>query len=327
MKPQNIVLWLSLVLLTVLFSGCAQSNENATTPPSETPFLPVSSTTPSPRPSFTPLPTDSPTPSPTLTMIPILPIEEARTRLLDLLANNGDCRLPCLWGIIPGKSSFEDAQVILTPLTGLSDSVYLNPPGPGDIRPRYTEGDLEIYTRVAFLTESSHGIVSRVAFNAEAHRPLAQGGYEDVFDSKFFGEKVSAYSLPHVLTEQGVPSSIMIETAGGPLTRGGTGGFDILLLYPDQGILVNYTTQMHLIGANVRGCPVNAHVEMELYPSGQRDSFFESLKQTDWTLKMTGYKPLEETTSMTVQEFYDTFREPTDKCIETPAKLWPIPEP
>ena len=111
------------------------------------------------------------------------------------------------------------------------------------------------------------------------------------------------------------------------MTRGGTGGFNILLLYPDQGILVNYKTQMQLHGTNVVGCPTNAYVRMELYPPGQPDSFFEGLKRTDWALKMTGYKPVEETTSMSLQEFYNTFRTPTDKCIETPANLWPTPEP
>ncbi len=64
-------------------------------------------------------------------------------------------------------------------------------------------------------TQSNNQIVNMIGFSAEAHKPLTQGGYEDVFDSKFFGEKVSAYSLQSVLTEQGVPSSIMIETAGG----------------------------------------------------------------------------------------------------------------
>jgi len=39
------------------------------------------------------------------------------------------------------------------------------------------------------------------------------------------------------------------------------------------------------------------------------------------------YKPIEKATSMTLKQFYDTFRQPTDKCIETPAKLWPTPEP
>jgi len=186
---------------------------------------------------------------------------------------------------------------------------------------------LEIYTAVGFITNPSSGIVDHVTFNTEAHRPVKEGGYEDIFNSRFFGENVSAYTLPHILSEQGVPSSVMIATFGGPLTRGGTGGFDLLLLYPDQGILVNYTTQMHLVGANVRGCLPNAHVEMELYSSGQGDSFFDLLEQTDWAVKLNYYKPLQEVTSMSLGEFYETFRQPTDKCVETPVNLWPTPEP
>jgi hypothetical protein len=272
------------------------------------------------------LPIDSPTPTFTPTAIPTLPVEEAQAKLLKLLSDNGGCRLPCIWGVVLGESPYHDAQAALLPLSSISELTSFTPES-GAIFPVYTEGELQIYTNIGFLANSENKIVNHIAFNAEVHRPLAQGGYEEVFNSKFFGEKVSAYALSHVLTEQGIPSSVMIETAGGPLTRGGTGGFDILLLYPDQGILVNYRTQMHLNGANVRGCPANAYIQMELYPPGQPDSFSEGLKQTDWPLKMTGYKPLEEVASMSVQEFYDTFREPTDKCIETSIKLWPTPEP
>jgi hypothetical protein len=130
-----------------------------------------------------------------------------------------------------------------------------------------------------------------------------------------------------MLVEQGVPAAVMISTSGPPQIHIGGGGFYIALLYPDKGIWVNYTTQMYLVGHRVKGCPTNAHIEMELYPPGDPNSFFARLNKTDWGVKKNGYKPLEEATSMTLNEFYHTFREPTNKCIETPAKLWPTPEP
>ena len=324
MKRYNAALLLSLILTMIVISGCMQSTENTTTPPSETSLLPYSSATSVP--SFTPRPANSPNPTLPPTAILTLSVEAAQTELLKFLSDNGDCRLPCLWGITPGISSYQEAQSIFMPLTGISRLTSFRPKGAA-IFPTYAKGDLELYNGVGFNIDSSTNIVSMIGFQAETHKPLAQGGYEDVFDSKFFGDTVSAYTLAHVLTEQGIPSSIMIETAGGPLTRGGTGGFDILLLYPTQGILVNYRTQMHLIGANVRGCPRNAYVQMELYAPGQPNSFFEGLKQTDWALKMTGYKPLEESTSMSLQDFYDIFRNPTVECVETSTKLWPTPEP
>jgi hypothetical protein len=324
MKRRQITLSFSLVIFMALVSSCTQPNKNVTTLPSEPTSFPASSAMPVP--SFTPLSTDSPPPTFTPTAIPTLSVKEAQAKLLELLSDNGDCRLPCIWGIVLGESAYHEARANLLPISSTSELTSFTSES-GAMFPVYTEGELQIYTNIGFIVSPENNIVNHIAFNAEAHRPLAQGGYEDVFDSKFFGEKVSAYTLANVLTEQGVPSSVMIQTAGGPLTRGGTGGFDILLLYPNLGILVNYKTQMYLNGANVRGCPANAYVQMELYPPGQPDSFFEGLKRTDWPLKMTGYKPLEDTTSMSVQEFYDTFREPMDKCIETPANLWPTPEP
>jgi len=46
--------------------------------------------------TFTPTLTAVPTNTPTA--ISTLSVEQARAELLDLLATNGDCRLPCLWG-------------------------------------------------------------------------------------------------------------------------------------------------------------------------------------------------------------------------------------
>src|SRR6476661_5599512 len=101
MKTQYVVPWLGLILLTLLFLGCTQSTENATTPPLET--LLVTPNTGTSVPSLTPLPTDAPAPPPTSTAIPTLPVEEARTKLLQLLLDNGSCRLPCLWDLARGK--------------------------------------------------------------------------------------------------------------------------------------------------------------------------------------------------------------------------------
>ncbi len=149
-----------------------------------------------------------------------------------------------------------------------------------------------------------------------------------VFDSPTFIKRVEYYSLAHVLSEQGMPDSVMIEGAGlsssYPVILG---ELDIALLYPDQGIWVNYTMAGDYQDIVERGCPANAHIQMELYPPGNRDSFFSLLDQTNWGITKNGYKPLGEVTSMSVEEFYQTFRNPTDKCIETPANLWPIPEP
>lgn len=313
----------TILFLSFLLSACV---------PIATPVTNTSIVSTSSVPSLTPLPTRSPTPlppdpplTPTPIVAPTLPVEEAQARLLELMANNGNCQLPCLWGIMPGKTTFLEARAILSPMSSLSSFTDLHFPGPATISPTYSERGVEIYSSMTYLIDPENGITNRIVFVVEAHRPLQEGGYEDVYNSLFFGEKVSEYSLSRVMTGQGIPSTVMIATWGAPLTQSGLGGFDILLLYPEQGILVNYTTQMYVVGENARGCPANAHVEMNLYPPGDQDKFLDFLEETDWVERLKYYRSLEEVSTMTADEFYETFHVANGNCIDTPASFWPRP--
>lgn len=327
MKAQNIALWFSLLFFTVLVFGCAQSTESVTTPSLAVPTMSISSVSP----TITPVIKETPTPVLAPTTVPILPAEDARKSLLDLLASNGNCRLPCLWGITPGNSTYRETQAVLAPLTNISELTNFIPEG-GVIEPIYKEDGSMLVTIVGFNIDplSNHQIVSKVGFQAwefAVGEPDDPTVLKPVYDSSHFGERLRPYMLSNVLSENGTPTAVLIATDGGPERGKYVPGFYILLLYPNQGILVNYTTNRELVDGNVRGCPPNAHVEMELYPPGQTELFFESLKQTDWAVKMDYYRPLEEVTSMSLEQFYETFQQPTDKCIETHANLWPTPEP
>lgn len=292
-----------------------------------------------PLPSLTPVPsptaTGTPTPAFTPTAVPTLPAEGARKRLLELLANNGGCRLPCLWGITPGKSNNQEARAILIPLSSIAKfPPYFEPSKVngilvGAISPLYVEGEQHLDSRLGYLYDDN-GIVSSISL-----RVLEEGLYKKdeygnqiktpIYDSPTFGKRVEYYSLSHVLSEQGIPDSVMIyipRVEGYPLVVG-TGIMEAVLLYPEQGIWIKYTMSMDNNGTIIKGCPANAHIEMELYPSGNPESFFSLLEKTDWGRTKGGYKPLKESTSMSVEQFYETFQNPTDKCIETPTNLWP----
>lgn len=331
MRSQKITYLLSLTLI-MLAAGCTQPSGNTATPLPLRPSQSASNSAPTLM--LTPAPADTPTPPPTPTSVPTLTTDDARARLLDLLANNGGCHLPCLWGITPGMSTYQEAQTILAPLSGISDLTGFRADG-GSIAPLYTEGDMTLITNAGFLSKSE--IVSHIAFQTRELKnitvPNGKPGFADIFDSASFGKRVSYYMLPHVLSEQGVPAAVVISTYRSLAAPGGGtifGGFDIFLLYPDQGLLVHYTTQMQLVGANVRGCPANAHMELELYPSGKGNSFSELLASTQWAglwpvPDNLYYKPIEKATSMSLEQFYQTFRQTTNECLETPASLWPAP--
>jgi hypothetical protein len=327
MKARKTCFLLGSMLIFILFTaGCTQTTVNPKISSSPTQTLLVNTVTPTH--TLTPVPTVTPT------AIPSLPVEAARARLLDLLVNNGNCRLPCLWGITPGRSTYQDAQGILAPLASISDLTFTSLlSSPGTIDLVYAKGDSEILADIQFLY-GNDGIVSHIAFQARELKEVAAPGggrmSQGIFDSKTFGQQVHAYRLPQVLSELGIPAAVLLQTSGALAKY--SPGFEIVLFYPDQGLLVHYTTQMQIVGKKVHGCPASAHVELELYPSGHPESFSKYLAPTQWaslwpvpTFENPFWKPVEKATSMSLEQFYETFRQPTDQCIETPLQGWYVP--
>lgn len=318
---------LKLALFAVLVTGCVQ----VSTPTFEDSTQAVNAASPTtmvvPSTSQTAalLPTDTPTP------IPTLQAEQANVKFLELLSDNGGCQLPCLWNITPGESSYQETQATLSPLSGISGDLAGFLTEGIVISPNYTEDDLILSTIVSFNMESIFGnqVVNRIFFRA-------RGFDEDenfVYDSILFAERLRLYMLPAVLSEQGIPAAVMVSTYEGSDRGKHLPGFDVVLLYPDRGIMAIYTTSRQLIGRNVRSCLASAHVEIHLSPVGQPDAFVEMLEQTHqwgflWPDPQDGpyWKHIETATSMTLEEFYEVFRQPTDRCIETPIDVWPTPD-
>lgn len=314
------IFFLFSLLLIMLAAGCAQPIYSTEMPPASTIAVTVKVT-----PTITRIPMAVPTNAPTI--IPTLPEEQAHAQLLDLLADNGGCRLPCLLGITPGKTTNLEARAILLPFSGISISTYLSDNSPDSIWLTYNESHLRTSIKLSYLFESS-GVINRIAFQAEESKELPDG-YMPIYDSKTFGERLRPYMLSGILSEFGKPASVVISTYGKQIT--GSGGFEILLFYPDQGIFVHYTTQMKTVGTNARGCPANAQVELELFPSGDADAFAKALLQTEWAFAWPelfdnpSWKPIDKATTMSLEQFYETFRQSTDKCIDTPMKGWYVP--
>ncbi len=347
MQLHKLLAFNTMILLVIFTSSCTRSDNFQDTPHSESTLVqsPMSTSYTLPSavtktmshitmtPAYTIIPTNTTTKSPTSTITPIivptLSMENAKLQLIDYLSNNGNCTLPCFWGITPGKSTFLDAQIILEPLSSISDLTHFGSER-GTIYLRYSDSYLIISTNISFLTYPNNEIINRINFEARAlEETTGEGGEVGVFNSSVFGERLSLYMLPQILSQYGRPSSIMLTTLAEPppQSRGGDiGYFRIVLLYPDKGIFVRYITKINLLNEIVLGCPNNAHVELELYPAGNGDSFFENLDPSLQEDIRNNYKPLEEVTSMSIGDFYQTFHEPTDTCIKTPSNLWPSPE-
>lgn len=108
--------WVGLIFSVLTLSGCAIATQPSTampvSPTITRTLLPTTTLTEFPSPLHTtqPMETATYTPTPTITSIPLTPLptlhfNESALKVMNLLANNGGCRLPCFWGITPGKTT------------------------------------------------------------------------------------------------------------------------------------------------------------------------------------------------------------------------------
>lgn len=113
--------WTSWIVLCFFLVGCGVTTTATATVPTQTfvPLLvltetptiipkPTSTSTIPPTSSVTP--TQSITPSASLTPLPTYSAHDSTVKIHQLLLNNGGCRLPCFWGIIPGQTTIEEFQ-------------------------------------------------------------------------------------------------------------------------------------------------------------------------------------------------------------------------
>lgn len=81
------------------------------------------------------LPTASPVPSPSATTTPILlpstptlqpTMDEANTKalILEFLKTNGNCKLPCFWGITPGETTLDEVKRFIENLGWKGDEYH-----------------------------------------------------------------------------------------------------------------------------------------------------------------------------------------------------------
>jgi hypothetical protein len=281
-------------------------------------------------PSSTPMnhqPLSTPQLSATAEVLPTLAPEAASGRLQDLLRTNGDCRLPCFWDIQVGESRFQQVREVLEPMQSISTFAAFSE-NIGKIYLDDSDGDFRFLTDISFLAGSDQ-LLNLLTFHARAvvDDPETQG-IISIYDLNGFSERIKPYTISGLLKELGKPASVQLFTFGEvPSHRYGQGHFKVLILYPQQGILARYTTEMKVVDGLVEGCLPAAHVEMVFLPPGDETTFFDILaRKTNWSQSIDYYSHLEDVTELTLEEFRSTFSSSKEACLYTPANLWSVAE-
>jgi len=302
MRHRGVITWLSQVLCWFL-AGCCANADSQPISATGTYDLPTSF-------SFTHTPEASATPmaSPFPTLLPMLPFPEAQALILEYLATNNGCDLPCWWGATPGLSDWNDMRPVFEPMASRVSYTTARKPG-------------LFVVELSFFDMPEDITAGYLNFMIAIEQGIVQSVHALGF------EKTPTYKLTHLLEHYGPPNEVWVHTYRS--YRDIDPPMDVLLFYQNRGILARYPSSEEEILNNsiIQGCFSNSPV-LFLWASGQPMTFREAAD----TFGLDYYKwdkpimPLEEATGMTVETFYETYRDPAnDPCIETPRDLWPDP--
>jgi hypothetical protein len=192
----------------------------------------------------------------------------------------------------------------------------------------YDDGELRYITNFEYAAYTSEpNTIYRLLILVNVFKSL-QSTVDQNSTKKLIHEIVKPYALSSVLSDLGKPSIVQILTSGDKedtMAR----QFRILLIYPNNGVLIQYISSRNFSEKTVSTCLEYKDIEMWLYPPGDAVLFDQLLEETRWAdfwppsdISINGWKSIDQATGMTIDEFYETFLENPEACLSTPADLW-----
>jgi hypothetical protein len=324
MKMRKLLFVIKTMVVLASLIGCMSTNQV------KIPSVTVTATIGDLPPNVSPTSTQMYTPTP----LPTLSADEGYARLRTLLGNNTDCKLPCWMGIIPGQSTWQDINEQLTMFSSIAKKLYIetgaNTWSTGDLTILYPNDNMAVEVSPYYLTATDQKTIAVISIETRSYA-IENGEFAgDVYGYATYNKLFKAYTVSGVLSSFGVPDQIYVGASlrGDLLITPGFGDyFEIYLWYPNQGIFMTYKMQVEGSGNNYRFCPPNAFILGDLTTSGLGAGYQEVLlKLGD---RYQGFFPpskylktTEDAIGMTSDEFYELFRSPTDRCLETPKAIW-----
>jgi hypothetical protein len=239
-----------------------------------------------------------------------------------MLKNNGDCALPCWWGIEPGKSLNYAAKDMIASQRFHSS---IGSDTGFDIESTASDSNGRADYVISVDVKLEEDAVASIKVNGD--RQMGEA-------TAVFQRDWQALSLQRVLAAYGKPSRVMLGAYDVTAEPNTPLLFSLELVYEDKGIAVRYDGTLTGAPNALRVCPSLAyvhHVGLLLAAPSQADRYQALLD--DWngapttpamqqTLGLTveqyysNYLPsLQQTAGMTVDRFYTTFRRSSTACL------------
>lgn len=207
--------------------------------------------TPIPKPTQTAtLTTIPPSPTATLTSLPRMSRQDAQAFAAELFRTNGNCTPPCFWGIVPDKTTLDEAAQFLNSFCE-EGTVKKNPAG--EIY-HYDNGTSvkNGYLKMSVILGIQYGIADTIQ--------VYMGGF---FEPGVEPEDWAAYSLKGMLEMYGVSSRVrfFVDYPHEPVSNTGKVLYSYLVFFDSYHVVIAYSQVITDDAALYPICPLSPSQE------------------------------------------------------------------
>ncbi len=239
------------------------------------------------------LPSDTPSPAVTATPLVTLEPSQAKATIAPLLTDPMNCAVPCFWGIIPGRTSLDEARMFFSKL-GFRPFEGTNPDS-GKYFYTIPYDSSSGYDFSATLHTDPRNLVENIVVTPHIPRPKEGGPREWI-----------AYSPETLIKRYGAPGEVKFAVSYGPSTW-----IDMSMYFDTLSLIVDYSGY----GMNPRRfCPLSAPFDFVRVWIGKNPPDTPSFQTVQ----------LEQATALTMDQFTQLMLgDPQRACFTLKADAFP----
>lgn len=259
-----------------------------------------------------------------------LSLDNATLLVDSFIRNNGYCKFPCIWNFIPGKTQFNDANLILEKFKEISEP-YINDSS-SLVSFDVNENELEIIYDLSYIQENN--ILELLTVHAMGlHYIGDKTEGVDIFSDSENNPLLKSYQLSDILTNYGLPDRVLV---GGfyddrSVLSESNWEFSTILDYSKYGFFVEYLNFGNGIKDDIlQGCPTSPYNLAVWSWNPERNYTLETALSNGaggaggiTEMNTSWFRPIELVSQLTLPDFYEIYKEKNSiSCFDTPIHFW-----
>lgn len=251
---------------------------------------------------------------PTITLRPTLTPLEAEKEVINLLQSNGECKLPCFWGITPGQTSVELVHSSLHAYLSIALEDFLFSEKGGGVGIIIPETDFLLSTHLTIRNHDNLQQQDIIRWLQIDFSIYDKDSHNAIYDSLVINRYFKYYTLSNLLAIYGKPTNVYINFENDM----GLHEYYLFLDYTDSGWVAMLKMPLSQEGNFFVGCPALAFTRLWLWSSED----IETAKEFGF-IENINLKSIDEATSLSLNEFYNQFKKSSNtQCLISPVDIY-----